>query len=203
VTLFAKVSPRWDEIIARAIHPAPDRRYQDAGEFRAHINVAMKQEAGVALPDALEPKPKNMPKKKPALTQRQQLLLTFGFVGAVVAALLMLIFWPVSRGSSQALMSGSSTEATPSEVRQVLQALDTSDPELTRLLDSFAQDWASSGAGKDPDVAEKLRSAQHATLSAKVKSRVEAARRVEILSAELEKLPGVPSLKALQQAVGK
>ncbi|HRH99175.1 MAG TPA: serine/threonine-protein kinase, partial [Prosthecobacter sp.] len=51
ITLFAKVSPRWDEIVAKAVHPDPEKRYQDAGEFRAHINAAMKQEAGIVLPD--------------------------------------------------------------------------------------------------------------------------------------------------------
>lgn len=45
VTEFAKISTRWDSIIAKAIDPDPEKRYQDAGELRAHINVAMKQAA--------------------------------------------------------------------------------------------------------------------------------------------------------------
>ena len=88
VTLYAKVSSRWDEIIAKAIHPDPNKRYQDAGEFRAYINAAMKQESGVPLPDSVDQRPKGAPQKKAAaMTQQQQMVLTFVFVGVVLVAL--------------------------------------------------------------------------------------------------------------------
>lgn len=202
VTLFAKVSPRWDEIIAKAIHPDPDKRYQDAGEFRAHINVAMKQEAGVPMPDAQETRPKGPPPKKkaPPMSQKQQMVLTFGFVGLVLAALLALILWPASR-STPAGATGA-VAPTAAEIRQVISTLEKNDPELARLVSSFADDWSASGADKNPATAEKLRSALNTAVQAKTKDRAEAARRAEILAAELAKLQGAPSLKALKQAAG-
>jgi len=201
VTLFAKVSSRWDEIIAKAIHPDPAKRYQDAGEFRAHINMAMKQESGIPMPDAQDHKPKGPPKKKaPPMTQKQQMVLTFGFVGLVLAALLALIFWPTSRNTST--RAAGPVEATAAEIQQVISTLEKNDPELARLVSSFAEDWAASGADKNPATAEKLRSALNTAVQAKTKDRVEAARRAEILAAELAKLQGAPSLKALKQAAG-
>lgn len=201
VTLFTKVSPRWDEIIARAIHPDPGKRYQDAGEFRAHINVAMKQEAGVVLPDALDAKPKGPPPKHKAdsMPQKQQMALTFSFVGVVLVALGALIFWPTSKKAG--LSSGATTPATPAEIREVIGALEKTDPELARLLNSFGEDWAASGADKNAAVAEKLRSAQNTTLLSKLKDRTEAARRAGILVEELGKLQGAPTLKNLKKAV--
>lgn len=201
VTLFAKVSSRWDEIIARAIHPDPERRYQDAGEFRAHINVAMKQETGVALPEADDHKPQRPSSKPtaPVRSQPQQLGLTLGIVGLVVVALLALIFWPSPRKT--AALASEVAEATPEETQQVISTLATSDPELTRLLNSFSEDWAASGAGQNPALAEKLRGALNSALQSKTKDRREAARRAEIVTAELAKLKGAaPSLKALMQA---
>ena len=41
VTEFAPVNKRWDEIIAKATDPDPDKRYPDALEFRAHIAAAL------------------------------------------------------------------------------------------------------------------------------------------------------------------
>jgi serine/threonine protein kinase len=205
ITLFAKVSPRWDEIVAKAVHPDPEKRYQDAGEFRAHINAAMKQEAGIVLPDALDAKPKVLvPKKKaPAMSQKQQMMLTFGFAGLVLVALLALVFWPASRRSVAVSTAGAGVEAAPEEVHDVLQNLEKNDAELAKLVNSFAQDWEASGAGRAPAVAEKLRAAQMAAVKAKAKDRLEAARRAEVVATELEKLKEAPSLKALQQAAAR
>jgi serine/threonine protein kinase len=95
VTEFAKVSTRWDEIIDKATHPDPGKRYQDAGEFRAYINAAMKMAAEAAAPAVVE-KRKPAPPKKPAvpMTQKQQLLLLVGVIAVVVGGLLALLFWP-------------------------------------------------------------------------------------------------------------
>jgi len=41
VTEYSPVNKRWDEIIAKATHPDPDKRYPDALEFRAHIAAAL------------------------------------------------------------------------------------------------------------------------------------------------------------------
>ncbi len=266
VTEFAKISTRWDSIIGRAMDPDPEKRYQDAGELRAHINVAMKQAAepgavpdnvmavdlgigmggapraglgaglrlgggsGAAVPatpavpaapvvrgpsvprapgvrapgvPAVVEKRKAAPPPKPAVRmtpQQQQLVLVIGVVAVVVVGFLALIFWPSSKSASRS--SSASAVATPDEIHEVMQQLEQSDAELARLLHSFAQDWAATGADKNPTspVAEKLRKAHNAAVQAKAKDRVEAARRAEIVAAEMAKLSGAPSLKALKQA---
>lgn len=271
VTEFAKISTRWDSIIAKAIDPDPEKRYQDAGELRAHINVAMKQAAepgavpgdvmaidlGIGMgtasragmgaglggglrlgagssapapappaapaPAVRAPGPrvprapgvrapgvpaavgqkKAVPSPKPAVRmtpQQQQLMLVIGVVAVVVVGFLALIFWPSSKRASRS--SSASAPATPDEIHEVIQNLEQHDPELARLVKSFAADWMATGANKNPDsdVAAKLREAQHAAVLAKAKDRLEAARRAEIVAAELVKLKGAPSLKALKQA---
>jgi serine/threonine protein kinase len=201
ITLFAKVSPRWDEIVAKAINPVPEKRYQDAGEFRAHINVAMKQEAGIALPDAMDQKPKGPPPKKTIAhaSQKTQMGFVFAVVGVVLVALLALIFWPGSKQSSSGAAS-TVEAATPAEIREVLQRLEQTDSELARLVNSFAEDWIASGADKNPATADKLRTALNTAVQVKAKDRMEAARRAEIVAAELAKLTTAPSLKNLKQA---
>ncbi len=42
---FAPLSPRWDELIDRATHADPAKRFQDVGEFRAHIAMLINQSA--------------------------------------------------------------------------------------------------------------------------------------------------------------
>jgi serine/threonine protein kinase len=201
VTLYAKVSSRWDEIIAKAINPDPEKRYQDAGEFRAYINAAMKQESGVPQPDTLDHRPKGPPQKKAAaMTQKQQMGLTFGFVGLVLAALAALIFWPTAKKGASSSANTSAAAATPEEISAVIDKLEQNDSELARLVNSFAQDWEASGASKSPAVAEKLRSSLLAATKAKAKDREESARRAAIVAAELAKLKGAPSLEALKEA---
>jgi len=204
VTEFAKVSSRWDQIIDKATHPDPEQRYQDAGELRAHINVAMKQEAaGGVMPDMHErAAPKPQPRKRPPpvkLTQGQQLGIVGGIVALVVIVVVGLLLWPSSREAVST--AGTSAPASPAEVREVVMALETKDRELASLLSSFAQDWSSSGADKDPAIAEKLRAVQASALKEKVLDRKAAARRAEIIAAELAKLQGAASMKNLKQAV--
>lgn len=207
VTEFAKISTRWDEIINKATHPDPGKRYQDAGEFRAHINVAMKQAAEAGAAPVVVEKRKPAPPKKPAtpMTQQQQLMLVVAVVAVVIVGLLGLIFWPSSGSANRRSSSSVSAEATPEEIQQVMQKLEQNDAELARLVSSFAEDWAASGANKNPASgdAEKLRSAQCAAVLAKASDRLEAARRAEIVAAELAKLKGAPSLKALQKAAAR
>jgi len=269
VTEFAKISTRWDSIIAKAIDADPEKRYQDAGELRAHINVAMKQTAepgavpgdvmaidlgigmgtasragmgaglgaglrlgagsGAAAPavpaaqavrapgpgvprapgvrapgvPAAVEKKKAAPPPKPAVRmtpQQQQLVLVIGVVAVVVVGFLALIFWPSSKSASRS--SSASAQATPDEIHEVMQQLEQNDAELAGLVNSFAQDWAATGADKNPTspVAEKLRKAHNAAVQAKAKDRMDAARRAEIVAAEMAKLSGAPSLKALKQA---
>ncbi|WP_397385125.1 protein kinase [Prosthecobacter sp.] len=42
---FAPLSPKWDELIDRATHADPTKRFQDVGEFRAHIAMLINQGA--------------------------------------------------------------------------------------------------------------------------------------------------------------
>ncbi len=215
VTEFAKVSPRWDQIILKAIDPDPDQRYQDAGEFRAHINVAMKQEAaGGVMPGMIDhsaggmfgggkpepvpqPTPQPRPQPRPRMSQGQQLAVIGGTVGLVLLAVLALILWRPAGPSSPAL----GAQASPDEIREIVATLEQKDRELARMVNSFAQDWLSSGADKNLTIAEKLRSAQKTVLEAKLRERRASARRAEVIAAELEKLETAPSLKNLKKAV--
>ncbi|MEZ5386787.1 MAG: serine/threonine-protein kinase [Prosthecobacter sp.] len=217
VTEFTDVSPRWDQIIGKAIHPDPDQRYQEAGEFRAHINVAMKQEAaGGVMPvmdetaggmfaaaksAAVAPqqpsKPQPRPQPRPKMSQGQQLAVIGGTIGVVVVAVLALIMWRPAGTSPPAL----GTQASPDEIREIVATLEQKDRELARMVNSFAQDWLSSGADKNLTTAEKLRAAQTTVLEAKLRERRASARRAEVIAAELEKLETAPSLKNLKKAV--
>ncbi len=203
VTEFAKVSTRWDEIINKATHPDPGKRYQDAGEFRAYINAAMKLAAEAAAPAVVEKRKPASPKKPVApMTQKQQLMLLVGVIVVVVGGVLALLFWPSSKRAVSSSSASAGIEATPEEIREVMQKLEQNDAELARLVSSFGEDWAATGADKKPfsPLAEKLRTAQQAAILAKAKDRQEAARRAEIVAAELAKLNVAPSLKALKQA---
>ena len=133
-------------------------------------------------------------------SQQQQLVLVIGVVAAVVVGFLALIFWPSSKSASRS--SSASAEASPDEIHEVMQKLEQNDAELAMLVNSFAQDWAATGADRNPTspVAEKLRKAHNAAVQAKAKDRMEAARRAEIVAAQMAKLTGAPSLKALEQA---
>jgi len=48
VTDFAPVSARWDELIGKATHPEPEKRFQDARDFRAQIIHLINQAAQAA-----------------------------------------------------------------------------------------------------------------------------------------------------------
>ena len=130
-------------------------------------------------------------------------MLVIGVVAVVAVVFLALIFWPSSKSASRG--SFASVQATPDEIHEVMQNLEQHDAELARLVNSFAQDWAATGADKNPTspVAEKLREAQNAAVQAKAKDRLEAARRAEIVAAELAKLSVAPSLKSLKQAAAR
>jgi uncharacterized membrane-anchored protein YhcB (DUF1043 family) len=152
---------------------------------------------------AVVEKRKAAPPQKPAgrmTSQQQQLVLVIGVVAAVVVGFLALIFWPSSKSASRS--SSASAEASPDEIHEVMQKLEQNDAELAMLVNSFAQDWAATGADRNPTspVAEKLRKAHNAAVQAKAKDRMEAARRAEIVAAQMAKLTGAPSLKALEQA---
>ncbi len=213
VTEFAKISTRWDDIINKATQPDPSKRYQDAGEFRAHINAAMKQAAESAAP-AVDAKTKSPKKPAIKLTQKQQLMMVVAVVATVLTAFLALIFWPGSKSSSRKNSPHASAGATANahaaptleEIRQVIGKLEQNDSELEKMLRTFSDEWASSSAIKSTlkseanAAAEKLRDVQCAAVLAKARDRLEAARRAEIVAAELARLKVAPSLKALKQS---
>lgn len=52
---FAPLSPRWDELIDKAMHADPEKRFQDVGEFRAHIAMLINQAAqSVSVTEVVE-----------------------------------------------------------------------------------------------------------------------------------------------------
>ena len=52
---FAPLSPRWDELIDKAMHADPEKRVQDVGEFRAHIAMLINQAAqSVSVTEVVE-----------------------------------------------------------------------------------------------------------------------------------------------------
>jgi serine/threonine protein kinase len=58
---FAPLPTQWDELIDKATHPEPAKRFQDAGEFRAHIAMLINQSAqatAVAVVEVVEDEPK-------------------------------------------------------------------------------------------------------------------------------------------------
>jgi serine/threonine protein kinase len=56
---FAPLSPRWDELIDKAMHPDPAQRFQEVGEFRAHIAMLINQAAqAVSVVAVVEDEPK-------------------------------------------------------------------------------------------------------------------------------------------------
>ncbi|MCB1276043.1 serine/threonine-protein kinase [Prosthecobacter sp.] len=57
---FAPLSTHWDELIDKATHPEPGKRFQEAGEFRAHIAMLIKQAAqpvAVTVVEVVEDEP--------------------------------------------------------------------------------------------------------------------------------------------------
>jgi hypothetical protein len=132
----------------------------------------------------------------------------------VVVMFLGVIFWPTSRGVTNAANEPGEAmmqraEPTAGEVRAVLEKLEQNDSELVRLVKSFGDEWAENSEIKSKDpvraaaAAEKLRAVHGAALLAKAKDRLEAARRAEIVAGELAKLRAAPSVKALQQSASK
>ena len=76
VTEFAPLSPKWDELIDRATHADPTKRFQDVGEFRAHIAMLVNQAAQPVKVVALaEDEPRSKVAVKP---------LHLGLIGAAV-----------------------------------------------------------------------------------------------------------------------
>jgi serine/threonine protein kinase len=70
VTEFAPVSPRWDELIGKATHPEPEKRFQDARDFRAqivHLISQAAQAAAVPVAEAVPVVVEEETKVKPAL----------------------------------------------------------------------------------------------------------------------------------------
>ena len=63
---FAPLSPRWDELIDKATHADPAKRFQDVAEFRAHIAMLINQGAqAVSVVAVVEDEPKVKTTLKP------------------------------------------------------------------------------------------------------------------------------------------
>jgi serine/threonine protein kinase len=81
VTEYAPVSARWDEVIEKAVHPDPAKRFQDARDFRASIASVVAQ-AQAAVPVAVVVDDDDVPKAKAALKP-----LHFGLIAAAVVVI--------------------------------------------------------------------------------------------------------------------
>lgn len=83
---FAPLSPKWDELIDRATHADPSKRFQDVGEFRAHIAMLINQGAQPVKVVAME---EDEPKGKTALKPLHLVLIgaaviVIGIVGGMM-----------------------------------------------------------------------------------------------------------------------
>lgn len=79
VTEYAPVSPRWDDIIAKATHRDPQQRYQDVRELRAAVMAAVATPAKDVLPVA-------MASEAPAATKGMPSWLPVAAGGVLIAA---------------------------------------------------------------------------------------------------------------------
>lgn len=82
---FAPLSPRWDELISKAVHPDPIRRFQDVGEFRAHIAMLVNHAAQAVRVVEV---PGDQAKTKSTFKPLHLALIGGGVVAAIVAGLL-------------------------------------------------------------------------------------------------------------------
>ena len=80
---FAPLSPRWDELIDKATHADPAKRFQDVGEFRAHIAMLINQ---ASQPVSVVAEVKDEPKAKAALKP-----LHFVLIGAAVIVICIVL----------------------------------------------------------------------------------------------------------------
>lgn len=86
VTEFAPLSPKWDELIDRATHADPAKRFQDVGEFRAHIAMLINQGAQpVKVVAVAEDEPKGKAGLKPLhLVLTGAAVIVIGIVGGMM-----------------------------------------------------------------------------------------------------------------------
>jgi len=102
VTEFAAVSRRWDEIIAKATDPDPDKRYPDALEFRAHIAAAFSLGAS---PEGAGTETKPVTKEpEPPMAQPASKPIPWPKIALAAAALLVLLLlgWLIKPSSEPA-----------------------------------------------------------------------------------------------------
>lgn len=97
VTEYAPVHKRWDEIIAKATDPDPDKRYPDALEFRAHIAAALTIGTNASAvvtetkPIAKEPE---VPVAKPAAKPFSLPKIAIAAAAAIIVLLVVLLNLP-------------------------------------------------------------------------------------------------------------
>jgi len=112
VTEFAPLSPKWDELIDRATHADPTKRFQDVGELRAHIAMLINQAAQAVKVVAVEEEPKAGGALKP---------LHFVLMGAAVivtGVVLMMMF-----------KGGAAPETPPKQASTDSTGADKSEPQ--------------------------------------------------------------------------
>ncbi len=83
---FAPLSPKWDELIDRATHADPTKRFQDVGEFRAHIAMLVNQGAQPVKVVALD---EDEPKGRAALKPLHLVLIGAAVIVIGIAGVMM------------------------------------------------------------------------------------------------------------------
>ncbi len=102
VTEYAPASPRWDTLIDKATHADPEKRFQSALEFRAHIKQMLSNPAdAVAVVEVVEDETKS--KAGTALRQPGLIIAAAAAAIIVIAAVLGVIFnsAPVQKEKAQ------------------------------------------------------------------------------------------------------
>ncbi len=91
VTEYAPASPRWDTLIDKATHADPEKRFQSALEFRAHIKQMLSNPAdAVAVVEVVEDETKS--KAGTALRQPGLIIAAAAAAIIVIAAVLGVLF---------------------------------------------------------------------------------------------------------------
>lgn len=102
VTEYAPASPRWDTLIDKATHADPEKRFQSALEFRAHIKQMLSNPAdAVAVVEVVEDETKS--KAGTALRQPGLIIAAAAAAIIVIAAVLGVLFnsAPVQKEKAQ------------------------------------------------------------------------------------------------------
>ncbi len=125
VAEFAPVSAKWDELIDKATHPDPEKRFQDVRDFRAQIAMMMSQTPVAVSVVEVEKDEDSTPKKKTGFTPLH--LGLFAVVAVALIAVVLVTFFreePVNGPSTAfvAVSNPSTEKEEPNKAEPILEA---------------------------------------------------------------------------------